>query len=59
MNTTDQAEPRVKRASVPLIKLVNGRYLWKCIGSDDYAPEPELEQVLLGALAGRETRKAA
>lgn len=51
-------EPVVKRASAPLVKLIDGRYLWKCIGSDDYEPQPELEQILLAAQAKRK-RKAA
>jgi hypothetical protein len=55
----DQAEPVVKRASAPLVKLIDGRYHWKAIDSDHYELQPELEQLLLAALARRETRKAA
>lgn len=43
-------EPTVKRASVPLVKLIDGHWCWKEIGRDFYAPEPELEQVLVAAL---------
>jgi len=52
-------EPTVKRASMPLVKLVHGRYLWKQIGSDEYEPAPELEAILLAALDRAEQRKAA
>lgn len=55
----DTPEPTVKRASVPLVKLIDGCYYWKQIGSDRYELQPELERVLLAALVGRETRKAA
>jgi hypothetical protein len=54
----DQVEPAVKRASAPLVKLIDGRYHWKVIGSDRYELQPELERVLLTALERRETRKA-
>lgn len=47
----DQPEPTVKRASVPLVKLIDGRWCWKAIGSERYELQPELER--------RETRKAA
>jgi len=55
----NDVEPVVKRASMPLVKLMNGRYHWKAIGSDDYEPAPDLERVLLAALARAEERKAA
>lgn len=55
----DQSEPTVKRASVPLVTLIDGRYHWKTIGSDDYEIEPELERILLAAIERREQRKAA
>jgi hypothetical protein len=55
----DQPEPVVKRASAPLVKLIDGKWHWKAIGSDRYELQPELEQTLLAALERRETRKAA
>ena len=54
----DQAKPRVK-GSMPLVKLIDGRYHWKCIDSEGYELQPELEQLLLAALHRREQRKAA
>jgi hypothetical protein len=52
-------EPTVKRPSVPVAKLIDGRWCWLVAGTNDYQHEPELEQVLLAALAKRERRKAA
>lgn len=52
-------EPAVRRASVPLVKQIDGRYLWKCIGADRYEPAPALEAALLAALARAEQRRAA
>jgi len=51
-------EPRVKRASVPVAKLIDGRWCWLKFGTQEYVHEPELERVLLAALA-RGQRKAA
>ncbi len=42
-------EPIVKRASVPICKLVDGRWCWLVFGTDEYQHEPELEQLLLAA----------
>jgi hypothetical protein len=53
------AEPTVKRPSVPVAKLIDGRWCWKAFGSDEYIHEPELEQILLAALTRQERRKAA
>lgn len=55
----DQAEPAVKRTSDPLVKLIDGKWHWKAIGSDRYELQPELERVLLAARDRRATRKAA
>lgn len=55
----DQPEPVVKRASVPLVKLIDGRYHWKAIDADRYELQPELERVLLAALERSQERKAA
>jgi hypothetical protein len=49
---------KVKRPSVPVAKLIGGRWCWKRFGADEYRHEPELERVLLAALA-RQQRKAA
>lgn len=55
----DQTEPTV-RGSVPLVKLIDGKWRWKAIGADRYELQPELERVLLAALAKeRVERKAA
>jgi hypothetical protein len=54
----DLHEPTVKRPSVPVAKLIGGRWCWKRFGADEYRHEPELERVLLAALA-RQQRKAA
>jgi hypothetical protein len=53
----DQPEPTVKRASDPLVKLIDGRWCWKVIDRDEYVPAPELEAILLAAQS--EQRKAA
>ncbi len=50
-------EPR-KRASVPVCKCINGQWCWKAFDSDEYIHEPELEAILLAALA-RGQREAA
>lgn len=55
----NDVEPRVRRPSVPVAKLIDGQWCWKAFGSDDYVHERALEQVLLAALARREQRKAA
>ncbi len=52
-------EPVVKKASVPVALLIDGRWCWKSFDSDEYIHEPELERVLLTALARRIARKAA
>lgn len=52
-------EPAVRRPSVPVAKLIGGRWCWKAFGSEDYIHEPELEQILLAALATQARRKAA
>lgn len=55
----DIVEPTVKRPSVPVARLIDGRWCWKAFGTDDYIHEPALEQILLAALAKTERRKAA
>ena len=50
-------EPTVKRPSVPVAKLLNGRWCWLAFGTTEYQHEPELEQILLAALEQR--KKAA
>jgi hypothetical protein len=52
-------EPMVKRPSVPVARLIDGRWCWKAFDSDEYIHEPALEQVLLAALERRTRRKAA
>ena len=54
----NDAEPTVKRASVPLVRLVDGRYLWKAINRDDYEVQPDLERVLLSAIAQQKGKNA-
>lgn len=55
----DLAEPTVKRPSVPVAKLIDGHWCWLKFGTDEYVHEPELEQVLLAAIAAKQQRKAA
>lgn len=55
----DQPEPTVKRASVPLVKLIDGHWCWKQIDGERYEAQPELERVLLAALERAAERKAA
>jgi hypothetical protein len=55
----NEQEPVVKRASVPLVKFVNGRWCWLEPGTNEYQPQPELEAALLAALARAEQRNAA
>ena len=45
----DAHEPRVKRPSVPVAKLINGRWCWLVFGTEEYRHEPELEALLLAA----------
>lgn len=52
-------EPVVKRPSVPVAKLIGGRWCWKAFERDEYVHEPALEAVLLAALARQERKKAA
>jgi hypothetical protein len=44
---------------VPVSKLIDGRWCWLVFGSNEYRHEPELEQILLAALAKQQQRKAA
>jgi hypothetical protein len=46
-------ERRVVRASVPVAKRINGRWCWLVSGTDEYQHEPELERILLAAMARR------
>ncbi len=48
---------RVKRASVPLVKRIDGQWCWLVPGTDMYRHEPDLEAILLAAQ--NEQRKAA
>lgn len=41
-NTT---EPAVKRPSVPVMQMIDGRACWKAFGRDEYIHEPELERM--------------
>jgi hypothetical protein len=50
MPDNELAEPRVRRPSVPVVKLIDGKWCWLVTGTNDYQHEPELEQVLLAAL---------
>lgn len=48
----NDVEPRVNKPSVPVAKLINGRWCWLVFGSDgEYRHEPELERILLAAQA--------
>lgn len=55
----NDVEPQIKRPSVPVVKLIDGRWCWLVSGTDEYQHEPELEQILLVALSRHEQRKAA
>ena len=55
----DLPAPRVRRPSVPVAKLIDGRWCWLKFGTTEYAHEPALEAVLLAALDARTRRKAA
>jgi len=55
----NDVEPRVRRPSVPVAKLIDGRWCWKAFGSDAYVHEPDLEAILLAAQHARQQRKAA
>ena len=59
LTDNDVPEPTVKRPSVPVAKLIDGCWCWKQFDSDEYIHEPDLEQVLLAALAKQTRRKAA
>lgn len=50
-------ETAVKRASVPLVKRIDGEWCWLEPGTTEYRPQPELEAILLAAQ--HEQRKAA
>lgn len=53
----NDVEPRVKHASVPVAKLIDGRWCWLKFGTTEYVWEPELEAILLAAQ--QRYRKAA
>jgi hypothetical protein len=53
----NNVEPVVKRPSVPVAKLIAGRWCWLVSGTQEYRHEPELERILLQAQ--RTFRKAA
>lgn len=55
----NEAEPVVKRPSVPVAKLLDGQWCWLVFGTNEYRHEPELEQILQAALAKQQQRKAA
>jgi hypothetical protein len=48
---------QLRKASVPVAKLINGRWCWLMFGTNEYRHEPDLEQILLKALST--LRKAA
>lgn len=52
-------EPRVRRPSVPVAKLIAGQWCWLKFGTSEYQHEPALETILLAALERRERREAA
>jgi len=52
-------EPRVRRPSVPVAKLIDGRWCWLISGTDEYRHEPDLEAILIAAQDARRQRKAA
>ncbi len=52
-------DPTIKRESVPLVQYIGGRWCWLVSGTDEYRHEPDLERILLAALARRRQRKAA
>jgi hypothetical protein len=55
----NDVEPRVKRPSVPVAKLIDGQWCWLQFGMTEYVYEPALEQLLLAALAKQSQRRAA
>ena len=54
----DNDREQAKRPSVPVAKCIGGLWCWLVSGTDTYQHEPELEKVLLAAIA-RQQRKAA
>ncbi len=44
-------ECTIARPSVPVAKLINGRWCWKAFDRDEYVYEPELAAILLAAQA--------
>jgi hypothetical protein len=59
MPDNELREPLVKKPSVPVARRIGGKWCWLVFGTNDYAHEPALEQILLAALARQEHRKAA
>jgi hypothetical protein len=55
----NDVEPRVKRPSVPVAKLIAGQWCWLQFGTTEYVHESALEQLLLAALAKQSQRRAA
>jgi len=51
-------EPVVKKASVPVAKLIDGKYCWLVAGTSEYKHEPELEKILLRHLAHQDAKNA-
>ena len=58
--TNDRA-PTVKRASIPVVQCIDGRWCWLVFGSNPprYQHEPALERALLAAMAVTMVKKAA
>lgn len=50
---------KVKRPSVPVAKLISGKWCWLKFGTTEYVHEPALEQALLAALSRHARREAA
>lgn len=54
----DDHEPRVKRASVPVAKLIADQWCWLRFGTQEYVHEPDLEAILLAGCRRHEISAA-
>jgi hypothetical protein len=45
MQHDNEREPQVKKASVPVMKIIDGRACWLAFGTQEYRHEPELERM--------------
>lgn len=53
MTYDNEGKAPIVRRTWPLVRKVDGRYLWAAPGGREYQAEPELERILMAALERR------